>query len=117
MSAALSGRVFGARHRVPLRRDRIWQEAAVTEPTPTGLFRPLEQGEPGQFRAGRELNVLIPTYRRPVELAATLSGLAAQHVEGAAAGFGVVVSDQTAHAPVWHHPAVAGLVRVLRHRG
>src|SRR2546430_8661404 len=58
------------------------------------------------------LDVLVPTRNRPAELAATLSGLAAQDH-----GFGVVVSDQADGAPAWEHPAVAGLVRILRHQG
>jgi len=58
------------------------------------------------------LDVLVPTRNRPAELAVTLSGLAAQDH-----GFGVVVSDQSDGAPAWEHPAVAGLVRILRHQG
>jgi glycosyltransferase involved in cell wall biosynthesis len=58
------------------------------------------------------LDVLVPTRNRPAELAATLSGLAAQDT-----GFGVVVSDQSDGVPAWEHGAVAGLVRILRHGG
>jgi len=54
----------------------------------------------------------VPTRNRPVELAATLAGLAAQDPE-----FGVVVSDQSDGSPAWRHPGVAGLVRALRHLG
>jgi glycosyltransferase involved in cell wall biosynthesis len=60
----------------------------------------------------RRLDVLVPTRNRPAELAATLSGLAAQDEE-----FGVVVSDQSDGVPAWEQGAVAGLVRILRHRG
>lgn len=78
------------------------------------MKRPLDQGDPRQFRAPRELDVLIPTRSRPTELAVTLSGLAAQET----GGFGVVVSDQSdGDAPGWSHPAAATMVRVLRHRG
>jgi GT2 family glycosyltransferase len=58
------------------------------------------------------LDVLIPTCDRPAELAVTLAGLAAQE-----ARFGVVLADQSSAGPVWEHGAVAGTVRVLRHRG
>jgi GT2 family glycosyltransferase len=75
------------------------------------MSRPLDPGRPEEFRAGRHLDVLIPTRNRPAELAATLSGLAAQDDE-----FGVVVADQSDGAPVWRGGAVAGLVRILRHR-
>ncbi len=54
----------------------------------------------------------MPTRNRPAELAATLSGLAAQEDE-----FGVLVSDQSDGPPAWEQGAVAGLVRILRHRG
>jgi Glycosyl transferase family 2 len=82
---------------------------------PPGLpgNRPLPTGDATGFRAPRELDVLIPTRNRPAELAVTLSGLAAQHH----AEFGVVVSDQSDDRPDWSHPAAAGVVRILRHRG
>jgi len=76
--------------------------------------RPLDPGLPDAFGVARQLDVLIPTRNRPAELAVTLSGLAAQD---APAGFGVAVSDQSDGEPSWRHPAVAGVVRVLRHRG
>ncbi|WP_019869506.1 glycosyltransferase family A protein [Salinispora oceanensis] len=78
------------------------------------MSRPLEHGTSDEFRAERHLDVLVPTRNRPAELAVTLSGLAAQ--EGVP-DFGVVVSDQSDHAPAYAHPAVAAMVRVLRHRG
>ncbi|MDG4833821.1 glycosyltransferase family A protein [Solwaraspora sp. WMMD1047] len=77
------------------------------------MNRPLELGDPADFRRGRTLDVLVPTRNRAAELAVTLSGLAANSV----AGFGVVVSDQSDGDPSWTHPAVAAMVRVLRHRG
>ncbi len=76
-----------------------------------GMYRPLDPGHPGRFRRARPVDVLVPTRNRPAELAATLSGLAAQDGE-----FGVVVSDQSDGAAAWEHDAVAGLVRILRHR-
>src|SRR5258706_11121312 len=76
------------------------------------MARYLAPGDPGGFRAVRELDVLVPTRNRPTELAATLAGLAAQPEE-----FGVVVSDQSDGEPAWRDAAVAGMVRVLRHRG
>jgi GT2 family glycosyltransferase len=79
--------------------------------TPT-IPRPLDPGDPAGFLAHRDLDVLVPTRNRPAELAACLAGLAAQDVD-----FGVVVSDQSDGIPVWDHDAVAGMVRVLRHRG
>ncbi len=56
--------------------------------------------------------MLIPTRDRPADLAASLAGLSAQDEE-----FGVVVSDQSGSAPAWTNGAVAGMVRILRHRG
>ncbi len=97
--------------------------------------RPLRLGDPAAFRAGRVLDVLIPTRGRPAELATALAGLAAQHGgpagddgpvgdrdrwgdrDSPVAGFGVAVSDQSDGEPSWGHPAVATMVRVLRHRG
>ncbi|MEV4760559.1 glycosyltransferase family A protein [Micromonospora sp. NPDC049559] len=78
------------------------------------MTRPLEPSLPDEFPADRALDVLIPTRNRPTELAVTLSGLAAQ---ASAAGFGVVVSDQSDAAPPWTDPSVATMVRVLRHAG
>lgn len=77
------------------------------------MDRPLDTGDAGGFRAPREVDVLIPTRDRPAALAATLAGVAAQ--DGVA--FGVVVSDQSDGPPSWADPAVAGVVRILRHRG
>ncbi len=79
--------------------------------TPT-IPRPLDPGDPAQFAAARDLDVLVPTRNRPAELAATLAGLAAQDC-----AFGVAVGDQSDNGPAWGHDAVAGMVRVLRHRG
>lgn len=79
--------------------------------TPT-IPRPLDPGDPAEFIAPRDLDVLVPTRNRPAELAAVLAGLAAQDAD-----FGVAVSDQSDGAPAWDHDAVAGMVRVLRHRG
>lgn len=59
------------------------------------------------------VEVLIPTYGRPAELAVTLAGLAAQD----GPDFGVIVSDQTTTRPDWEHPAAAAMVRVLRAQG
>jgi hypothetical protein len=77
-------------------------------------YRPLGAGDPRQFAAPRQLDVLIPTRDRPAELVATLAGLAAQEV---AEPFGVVVSDQSETIPGWQDPAPGGLVRALRYRG
>lgn len=78
------------------------------------MNRPLDAGDPDEFRAARLLDVLIPTCNRPAELAVTLSGLAAQ--EGPD-GFGVVVSDQSEGGPAWVDPSAATMARVLRHQG
>jgi len=75
--------------------------------------RPLDLGDPAAFPIARPLDVLVPTRNRPTELAATLAGLAAQTD---APAFGVAVSDQSDVDPAWRHPAVATLVRVLRHQ-
>jgi GT2 family glycosyltransferase len=60
------------------------------------------------------LDVLIPTRNRAAELAVTLAGVAAQTD---VAGLNVVVADQSDGAAPWHHPAVAAMLRVLRHQG
>lgn len=58
------------------------------------------------------LDVLVPTRDRPVELATTLSGLAAQDV-----AFRLVISDQSAREPSYATPAAQTLLRVLRRQG
>lgn len=59
-----------------------------------------------------ELEVLIPTFDRPAELAVTLSGLAGQ----SEVDFDVIISDQSPQ-PVWEHPAAEAMIRVLRAQG
>lgn len=59
-----------------------------------------------------ELDVLVPTRNRPVELATTLAGLAAQD-----SPFGVVVSDQSDGPPGYATPPARTLLRVLRAAG
>jgi len=56
-----------------------------------------------------DLDVLIPTYRRPDALAVTLAGLANQTVHG----FRVVVADQTEGRPVTEAVPVATMLRRL----
>lgn len=58
-----------------------------------------------------DLQVLIPTYQRPAELALTLSGLAAQEIP-----FSVVIADQN-EEPVADHLLVQTMLRVLDYRG
>ena len=58
------------------------------------------------------IDVLIPTRNRPVELATTLAGLAAQDEP-----FDVVVSDQSDGAASFDTPAASAMVRVLRGLG
>jgi GT2 family glycosyltransferase len=55
------------------------------------------------------LDVLVPTRNRPVELAATLSGLAAQR----GVDFGLVISDQSDGPPGFETPSARTLLRVL----
>lgn len=59
------------------------------------------------------VEVLIPTRGRPVELATTLAGLAAQDLDG----FEVIVSDQSDTTPGYRTPSARSLVRVLRGHG
>ena len=59
------------------------------------------------------LDVLVPTKDRPVELATTLSGLAAQQD----VPFGLMVSDQSGRRPSYSTPAAQTLLRVLRRQG
>jgi GT2 family glycosyltransferase len=60
------------------------------------------------------IDVLIPSFGRPAELAVTLSGLAAQQ----GVPFRVIVSDQTeGEAASFLEPAVRAMVRVLEAQG
>lgn len=61
----------------------------------------------------REVDVLIPTRERPVELATTLAGLAGQDFPG----FGVIVSDQSDGDPSYDTPAARTMMRVLDYQG
>jgi hypothetical protein len=61
----------------------------------------------------RELDVLIPTRDRPVELATTLAGLAGQDFPG----FGVIISDQSDGAASYDTPAARTMLRVLDSHG
>ncbi|WP_219815679.1 glycosyltransferase family 2 protein [Arthrobacter sp. SX1312] len=60
-----------------------------------------------------EVDVLIPSFGRPAELAVTLAGLAAQ----AGPAFRVILSDQTEGAAALDQPAVRAMVRVLEAQG
>lgn len=60
-----------------------------------------------------EVDVLIPTFNRPAELAVTLAGLAAQSQPS----FRVFISDQSTDDPAWEQPAAAAMVRVLEAQG
>ncbi|GAA1431468.1 glycosyltransferase family A protein [Microlunatus lacustris] len=59
------------------------------------------------------VDVLVPTFDRPAELAVTLAGLAAQDDPP----FRVTVSDQSDDGSAHHAPAVEAMVRVLRAQG
>lgn len=72
-----------------------------------------EWGRTDDPAAELEVDVLIPAFGRPAELAVTLAGLAGQEVPA----FRVVISDQTEASPVEEEPAVAAMVRVLRAQG
>lgn len=63
------------------------------------------------------IDVLVPTCDRPVELATTLAGLAAQAGAPGTPRLRVVVSDQSHGEPSYATPAAATMVRVLRRRG
>jgi glycosyltransferase involved in cell wall biosynthesis len=60
-----------------------------------------------------DIDVLVPTRNRPIELATTLAGLAAQ----GGVSFRVVVSDQSDDAPSFDSASARTLVRALRRRG
>ncbi|AVH25471.1 glycosyltransferase family A protein [Nocardia cyriacigeorgica] len=62
---------------------------------------------------GPDLEVLIPTRNREIELATTLSGLAAQDLPG----FGVIVSDQSDAAPGYDTATARAMRRVLTRQG
>ena len=59
-----------------------------------------------------EVDVLVPTRNRPVELATTLAGLAAQEHP-----FDVVISDQSDGPPSFDTPPAQTMLRVLRAAG
>ncbi|WP_052274356.1 glycosyltransferase family 2 protein [Arthrobacter sp. L77] len=59
------------------------------------------------------VDVLIPSFGRPAELAVTLAGLAAQE----APAFRVILSDQTDGEAAFDQPAVRAMVRVLEAQG
>ncbi|GLZ49439.1 hypothetical protein Acsp06_56240 [Actinomycetospora sp. NBRC 106375] len=59
------------------------------------------------------IDVLIPTRGRPVELATTLAGLAAQ----TGVQFSVTISDQSDDEPSWDTPPAWTVIRWLRRRG
>jgi GT2 family glycosyltransferase len=59
-----------------------------------------------------ELDVLVPTCDRPVELATTLAGLAAQDHR-----FGLVVSDQSHGRPSYDTPPAQTMLRALEATG
>jgi Glycosyl transferase family 2 len=80
--------------------------------------RPFPLGDPVCFTEPRDLDVLIPTRDRVAELTAVLAALASQRAGTAGTrDFGVAISDQSTGEPAWCHPAVAGMVRILRQRG
>jgi GT2 family glycosyltransferase len=60
-----------------------------------------------------DIDIVIPTRNRPVELATTLSGLAAQTYQR----FHVFVSDQSDGEPSYATPPAQSMARVLRLRG
>lgn len=59
-----------------------------------------------------DLEVLVPTCDRPVELATTLAGLAGQDH-----AFDVLVSDQSSGPPSFETPAARAMLRALRRQG
>ena len=60
-----------------------------------------------------DVEILIPAFERPAELAVTLAGQAGQSVPD----FSVIISDQTEPDPIWREASVASMVRVLRAQG
>jgi GT2 family glycosyltransferase len=77
--------------------------------------KPLQAGPAAgtEHSAPADVDVLIPTCDRPVELAVALAGLAAQSHPS----FRVMVSDQSTGRAGWEHPPAAAMVRVLRAQG
>ena len=59
------------------------------------------------------IDVLIPTRGRPVELATTLAGLAAQ----TGVAYRLTISDQSDGDPSWETPSAWTVIRWLRRRG
>ena len=60
-----------------------------------------------------DIDILVPTRNRPVELATTLAGLAAQVYQR----FRLVVSDQSDGPPSYASPPAESMARVMRVRG
>ena len=67
----------------------------------------------GQTTGDAALDILVPTCKRPAELAVTLAGLASQDRPA----FRLVVSDQSDGPPAWEHPPAASMLRVLAAQG
>ncbi|GAA2847855.1 glycosyltransferase family A protein [Pseudonocardia halophobica] len=70
------------------------------------------EAEPGERTGAAAVEVLVPTRNRPVELATTLAGLAAQDHP-----FDVVVSDQSDAAASYETDPAQAMIRVLELRG
>ncbi|GAA4677204.1 glycosyltransferase family A protein [Pseudonocardia yuanmonensis] len=83
----------------------------MSAPAGAGRIEPEERPGAGA-QVAAEIEVLVPTRNRPVELATTLAGLAAQDHP-----FDVVVSDQSDDAASYDTEPAQAMIRVLELRG
>ncbi|GAA4505958.1 glycosyltransferase family 2 protein [Brevibacterium yomogidense] len=88
---------------MPARTSAQW--GAATNGTP-------DEHAPLPPVGGPDLDVLLPCFERPAELAVTLAGLAGQ----TDADFAVLLSDQSS-PPVWEDQTVTSMLTLLRAQG
>src|SRR5690242_15517146 len=84
----------------------------MSSPAPAEPRSTPRPARPDPAAPAPDVDVLIPTRNRPVELATTLAGLAAQDHP-----FRVVVSDQSDGASSYATPPAQTMMRVLRAAG
>lgn len=86
----------------------------TTQPAVGAATRPTASAPAaGPALTGADVDVLVPTCGRPESLAVVLAGLLGQ----TAAGFRIVVSDQSPDGPAADHAVLAAVLRVLQARG
>jgi GT2 family glycosyltransferase len=92
-------------------RLQVLQHVVVGAVRPCAVFHGIGRGHPATVTT--EIDVVIPTRNRPVELATTLAGLAGQEY----GAFRVLVSDQSDGEPSFATPPARAVAQALRVRG